>query len=530
MCEANLAAYASYDNYTAHCFPERQPAIANPGGLCEGNGECGTSNFADNCRNSPVDCNFDTGGCSDVYERQDCTCGQFFKPSPPPPSPPKPSPPPPEPSPPPPLLPSPSPAPPPTSLSAFRCTSSQAVNAGGVTQSQCREFSNGFYGCADEGFRMGGVFELTGEQAISPSESCAAAGLSCNSGVMKRACKRTCGMCPEDPPLPTFHLSTLWMRDLTAVSQGICLYNEGIHTMDFRPGSNALFCDITGYRCYCHVSAPSPPPSPHPPPAPPGNAYEVYNFTVTENYATISTSFDLTASNDRFNSYRQVLTTELAKLTQRTNADITITIGTPVRPLNGTSVVGITASSSPVLTFLGPLRRRAQTTSSCAEQYTPVKVQVQLTEAQPVEWVEGVVQAAGQAALNSLQEEVIQCNDVASTLEAPLALVAASPPPPPGSPHPPPPPNSPPPVTNYWWLWLILAMGIFFLVVCCGMFWLVGGDDVDKYTDGPRLGVLGVGKRVGKRIARVVGVGARPGRAYLGLKLDASDMKFGLVE
>ena len=48
MCEDNLNAYASYANYTKHCYPEQQSAILTPGGLCEGNGECGTNQMLDN--------------------------------------------------------------------------------------------------------------------------------------------------------------------------------------------------------------------------------------------------------------------------------------------------------------------------------------------------------------------------------------------------------------------------------------------------------------------------------------------------
>ena len=92
MCEDNEQAYSTYLNYSRHCHPEQQTQIAVVGGLCEGNGECGTSNMLDNwyvcllnygpmllstdhvlfvpvrSRNFPVDCNFQEGGCADVYE------------------------------------------------------------------------------------------------------------------------------------------------------------------------------------------------------------------------------------------------------------------------------------------------------------------------------------------------------------------------------------------------------------------------------------------------------------------------------
>lgn len=47
-CEDRLLEYASFENYTAHCYPENQPSILTPGGLCEGAGECGTSETDDN--------------------------------------------------------------------------------------------------------------------------------------------------------------------------------------------------------------------------------------------------------------------------------------------------------------------------------------------------------------------------------------------------------------------------------------------------------------------------------------------------
>ena len=45
-----------------------------------------------------------------------------------------------------------------------------------------------------------------------------------------------------------------------------------------------------------------------------------------------------------------------------------------------------------------------------------------LTVPQTTEWVENVVDQAGMAALNALGTPVYQCNDIESTLEAPLAL------------------------------------------------------------------------------------------------------------
>jgi len=542
-CENIQPYYGSYANYSRHCYPELQPAIAKPGGICEGGGECGTDNFADNCRNSPIDCNFQDGGCSDVYERQDCTCGAFIAPSPPPPpppSPPPPSPPPPKPP------PSPPPGRPPMAISSLQCSGDQVVGSGGVTRAQCRRFSQGFYGCEDEGFVMGGFDTLTNTQAMSPGETCLSmlnsGNFPCHSGIMGKACKVTCNLCPAFPVLPAFTTSGEWNGDVTDTSIGTCVYTVASHAMEFYP-AHVDMCDTAGHTCFCQLMPPSPPPSPRPPPAPPGGDYEVYNFTVTENYATISTTFDARSSRLRFDAYRTILLEELAKRTQTATADVVISIGAPVRPLNGTLVTGTVVppntgvavlTSMRSLAVRKPIRRRVQDSlsTSCSQQYTPVQVQVSLSQPQTLEWVQNIVEEAGEAALNSLGESVVQCADVSSTLDAPLELVAASPPPPFSTPllSPPPPTPPPPNPVDFWWLWLLVALAGFFFCCCSLVFFLVGDDDSRKYKDGPRLGVLGVGKRVGLRIAHAVGLRqASRGRAYLGLKLEAGDLGHGLV-
>ena len=509
-----------------------QTAIQSPGGLCEGNGECGTDPRLDNCRNSPVDCNADTGGCSDVYQAQDCTCAADFHPPPPSPPPPSPVPRPPPPTPPP---PTPPPSPPPTSLASVTCTSREAVTSGGSTQQQCGGWAQNFYGCADQGFVMGGLVEDTGQQAMTGFDTCQAqlaSGSSCDSGIMKLACKRSCGLCPASGLLPSFAVSSLWSGEATPTSLGVCLYTQAAHQMDFRPGSsaNVNLCDASGYTCFCQVARPSPPPSPAPPPAPPAFTYEVYNFTVTENFATVTTTFDAAASTERFDKYKQVLTSALAMLTGVAAPIVTVTVGSPVTPLNGTSVVGATASGGTVSTvpvLFKPLRRQLQS-ATCAAQYTPVRINVQLPQAQSAAWVETVVQQAGTAALNSLGEDVVQCSDVASTLEAPLVLVAGPSPPPPSPPLPPPPPPAPAPEPADWtWvIWVLLVAILFCGCMCCCLF-AISEDDGRKY-EAPRMGVLGLGKRVGRRLARAVGV-APQHQSYLGLRIDRGDLTEGLA-
>lgn len=535
MCEDNLLSYASVANYTAHCNPALQQAIHFPGGLCEGNGECGTDNFLDNCVNSPIDCNSESGGCSDVYEAQNCMCSQFVLPPPPSPPPPSPLPDPPPPTKPP---PSPPPTPPPMALSAFMCSSSAAVSSGGATQKECKDFAQNYYGCSDEGFQMGGLVEGTNQQAMSGFETCQAqlsGTFTCDSAIMKLSCKRSCGLCAASPPLPTYQVSPLWFGDVTAASVGLCVHSKSSNVMDFRPGNQVAvaFCDQEGYTCFCNRMPPSPPPLPRSPPAPPSSTYEVFDFTVTENYATISAMFDATASTNRIQSYRQTLTTALNILTGIDQSAITVTIGDPVVRLNSTTSVpnsAILAAST--LVSVGQsrmrkaIRRKLQTQQTCNDQYTPVSVNVQLSQPQPPEWVEGVVQLAGQAALNSLGEEVQQCADLPTVIEAPLVLVAASPPPPPSPPSPPPHPAMPPPIAPDWSIlwWVLLIAALFLGCVCCVLFYFSRDDDRD-WEDGPRLGVLGVGRRIGRGAMRAVGVGAPVRKRYLGLKLEQGDLK-----
>ena len=473
-------------------------------------------------------------------QAQNCMCPQFLLPPPPSPPPPSASP-----LPPPPLKPPPSPPPlpPPMALSAFTCSASAAVSSGGVTQSQCKDFSQNYYGCSDEGFRMGGLVEGTNQQAMSGFETCQAqlsGSWTCDSQIMQTACKKSCGLCPVTPALPAYVESALWFGDVTSSSIGLCVYTASAHVMDFRPGTQAQvnFCDLPGYTCFCNRLSPSPPPSPRSPPAPPASTYEVYDFTVTENYATVATTFDATASTNRIESYRSTLAIALNMLTGIDQSAITVTIGDPVYRLNSTAATLSGGVPGAVVTsvsarFRKAIRRKLQTTQICDNQYTPVSVNVQLTQPQPPAWVEDLVQRAGQAALNSLGEPVQQCTDVPTVIDAQLVLVAASPPPPPSPPSPPPRPSTPPPESadfSTWW-WALLITVLFFGCLCCCLFYFSRDDDRD-WEDGPRLGVLGVGKRIGYGARWVLGGVAKPTRSpYLGLQFEKGDLKgMGLLE
>ena len=435
------------------------------------------------------------------------------------------------------------------SISSLQCTGAQVVGSGGVSRAQCRRFSQGFYGCVDEGFVMGGFNTLTSEQTMSAGETCLSrlnsGNFPCTAGIMVAACKVTCNVCPALPALPVFTTSGLWYDDVTDASLGTCVYGEAKHAVEFFP-AHVDMCDLPGHTCFCQLMSPSPPPLPSPPPAPPGGNYEVYNFTVTENYATISMNFDASAQTQRFEAYRTILKEELAKRTQTATASVVVSIGKPVKPLNGTvapSTIRPPNTGAAVLTSMRklgiyvhkPMRRRVQDAlaSSCSEQYTPVMVQVSLSQAQTLEWVENIVQEAGAAALNAIGENVVQCADVSSTLDAPLALVAASPPPPYVAPAVMSPPPTPPPTEpiDLWWLWLLVALAGFLCCCCSLVFFLVGDDDNRKYKQAPRLGVLGLGRRVGERLATAAGL--RNGdhrRAYLGLKLETGVLGRVLVD
>ena len=387
---------------------------------------------------------------------------------------------------------------------------------------------------------------LNNQQVMTPAETCAeslANGMSCNSTIMQLACKRTCNLCPNNPQLPGFERSPSWNGDVTSTSKGVCAYSVAAHVMYFLPGSRVSLCDEGAHECYCALAPPSPPPLPASPPATPGKAYEVYGFTVTENYATTSTIFDADAQNDRFNTYRTVLEAELRKITTSTTTDVQIRVSTPVRPLNGSVAGGIfipptssaTAVAARSLALRKPIyRRRAQSAAAttCAQQYTPVEISVTLAMPQSTEWVEQVVEQAGYAALNSLEEEVVQCDDIPITIDAPLQLVDAKSPPPPSPPPPPPRPQSPPRYAPDWRIlwWSLLGAVAFLGLMCTICVALARGSDDDDWGEKPRLGVLGVGQRVGSEVSRALGhhagkVQGKHGKRYLGLKLEQKDLQ-----
>ena len=73
-CERQVDIWSSAAAYDQGCDRDAGPRPLLPGDHCEGGGECGTDQYADQCRNRPTNngvpntCNFNTGGCSDVYE------------------------------------------------------------------------------------------------------------------------------------------------------------------------------------------------------------------------------------------------------------------------------------------------------------------------------------------------------------------------------------------------------------------------------------------------------------------------------
>lgn len=59
---------------------------------------------------------------------------------------------------------------------------------------------------------------------------------------------------------------------------------------------------------------------------------------------------------------------------------------------------------------------------------------------------------------------------------------------------------------------------------------LARGSDDDDWGEKPRLGVLGVGQRVGSEVSRALGhhagkVQGKHGKRYLGLKLEQKDLQ-----
>jgi len=535
MCEDNLNAYASYANYTKHCYPEQQSAILTPGGLCEGNGECGTNQMLDNCRNSPIDCNFQTGGCSDVYQRQDCTCGAFFYPSPPPPPPPSPPPSPPPPPPPPPSPPPPSQPPPPMTLGAFVCTGDQSARQGGVTATRCEQFAQSFYGCEDTLQELAQVLDVS-QQDMTPTEKCAVRkdARSCGGKIMEEHCKVTCGLCPAEPELPMFqkYWNSNSQQGLNDDTLALCVYDTQSHTMMFRPGDDIDLCDNDKYLCFCDKALPSPPPSPQLPPAPTGQAYRTNEFTYTQYYATANASaLNATTKQILEKKYQDAINANLTGENIPGGAKVTCIIEKPVNPINGTYPGDIVASTAQqgTTTYFAHVRRRAEETdNTCRDEYTPVKLQVTTQRPLTVTYLKQVIETVEPATVDSDGKAVEECSDLEPTVEADVELTEDAPQPPP-PPSPPPLPAPPPPQpANLWWLWLLLALACFGGLCCCMIFLLVGEDDAEKYGEQRRLGVLGLGLRVGRQLSTAIG--RRPGSAYLGLKLDSADLRFGLVE
>jgi hypothetical protein len=175
----------------------------------------------------------------------------------------------------------------------------------------------------------------------------------------------------------------------------------------------------------------------------------VYNFTVIENYATPTPAFDEAAAQDRLQQYRQALR---ARLGGALAAESRVVVRAGALAATGSGrryAAGPEALANPALESqrfgeaLARNRRRAAD-ANCDAGFTPVTVEVYLSEPVDPAWVQSLVEEAGTSAVNNQLVTVHQCappGDVSgSVVTADVQLVEVSPPPPP--------PPSPPPATE----------------------------------------------------------------------------------
>jgi len=230
----------------------------------------------------------------------------------------------------------------------------------------------------------------------------------------------------------------------------------------------------------------------------------VYNFTVLEYYPTI---VDSESRDDRLKTYERVLT-------QRLGGESTVVNVTILPPKVVSNASGYSA------------RRRTNEANeaTCEEEYTPVEVKVTMQTAQTTEWVEEVVNECGKTTLDANKENVTQCSDVESTVDVELTLTEQPPPPPPS------PPSPPAQQQSLWWLPIplaILGMILFCCAICGLLFYCGVRDDGEKYEFG-----FGLNRATRARMmSSLAAMGLRrPGSAYLGLRLEHTDLRYGLVE
>mgnify|MGYP001427985156 CR=1 FL=1 len=233
----------------------------------------------------------------------------------------------------------------------------------------------------------------------------------------------------------------------------------------------------------------------------------MYNFTVFEYYPTI---VDSESRDDRLKKYERVLT-------QRLGGESTIVNVTILPPKVVSNASGYSA------------RRRANEANeaTCEEEYTPVEIKVTMQTAQTTEWVEEVVEECGKTTLDVNKENVTQCSDVKSTVDAELTLTEQPPPPPPS------PPSPPAQQQSLWWLPIplaILGLMLFCCAIVCPFFYCGARGDGGEGEGGIGFGVgsTKVGARMKSSLA-AMGL-RRPGSAHLGLRLEHTDLRYGLVE
>ena len=512
-CVLQADAWGSLDNYIQGCNVMGPARLLSPGMHCEGGGECGTSNFEDNCRNrpgAPGSCNHATGGCSDVYEVVDCYCAA---PSPPPP-----------------------PAAPPVAPPATPlCQDSGSITGGG-----CLVATDSGAGCTC----IPGTF--IGDNCQSFCECCSPPPNS-PSSPPPVASPPPPSPAPSPPPPnpPSAPRDVCGPADcanncecdicLQPLPPGQCFENRdqyraridgfGFCDHEFQPLTVDQPCDSLGecgttndlYNCLdtdqayvlrsvyvrrdCNCATPPHPPSPPspsappppdsppgppagpPPPSPlqPGEQLGTQQLSVAERFLTLSVAMDETALNARLQDYANTLANVIG-IALAQDASITVSAGAITVTNNNTSARrrlgaehlarrGLQVSAAPPASYA--------TGVDCGSSFTAVNATIALQQPIPSFIVPSLLAGLSSMVTNGDDDQVQRCDDVV----ADLGIVERIP-------APPPPPRS---VEGdiTWPLFWVFIFGLLLLVCCSVVYgiWLVrdnevDDDRVDEYGDG----------------------------------------------
>lgn len=436
-CEINPGEWNSASAYVQGCDPSRpvppggRPIV--PGARCEGGGECGTDPHVDNCRNYPHSdnqpkgtCKWWQGGCSDVYEVQDCTCGE---PSPPP-APPT----------------SPPPAAPcmdtgnvwPSCAVATNNGASCTCSGDGVIAMNCKGYCNC---CPSPPSPSPPSPPAVPAVPLSPPPVCDTYQM-CQNGC-------ECGVCLKRLPTPQCYeyRDDWWGRQQdgtncdhelasianTCYSLGECGANVDTTNCPV-PGAAEIASVWQRVDCACPtppsppghpppvppVGPPTPPHAPPPPsPLPPGEAAGTLNVTVVERYLTLQIDLDDASVQERIQQYQNTIT-EVLGTAFATSAQVTVTLGPKF--VNASSI---------------GLRRQLQVQGggtgdlgACAEGYTSLTANIVIDKPIPQPQIAAVIAALPNNVLNTGNDQVFQCGPAEVSFNDDIVRIPAPPSPP----------------------------------------------------------------------------------------------------